>query len=313
MAGMHVITPGLLTTVQDRGRWGWQSVGVSVSGAMDPRALRLSNAMVGNGADAAALEVTLEGPEVEFEDERRVAVCGAEFSLSIGGRVLPPAEPFAVHAGERLRFGSRGRGARAYLAVTGGFAVPPVFGSRATHVASGIGGHEGRALRSGDWVPLGLPARVGAHLGTRAKRLDLMLPDRYAHLRVVLGPQADRFSQGTLAQLTAGRYTVSINSDRIGYRLEGSTIDAAANWEPLSSPTVIGALQVPPDGRPILLMADRQSIGGYRTIATVIGADIGVAGQLAPGDSVSFDICSRKEALTALIAQERALMSCESP
>jgi antagonist of KipI len=310
-ARVRVITAGLLTTVQDLGRWGWQSSGVSVSGPMDPRALRLSNALVGNGPDAAVLEITLAGPELEFDEGRTVAVCGAEFALYAGPREVPLARAVSIRSGDRLRFGPRVRGARAYLAVEGGFAVPSVLGSRATHAASRLGGHEGRALVAGDVLPIGSRRSRPAALH-RGDPEPLELPGGHARLRVLPGRQDRRFPPRALAQLQSAPFTVRQESNRMGYRLAGPRVDSDAKRELLSSPTVLGALQVPPDGHPILLMADRQPTGGYPTIATVIGADIGLAGQLTPGDRVWFEVCTPREALAALVAQERRLMRAEA-
>jgi antagonist of KipI len=284
---------------------------------MDPRALRLSNALVGNDAEAAALEVTLIGPEVEFEDERTVAVCGAEFDLSVDRRMRTSATAFTLYAGDRMRFGARRRGARAYLAVNGGFDVPSVLGSRSTHAASRIGGYDGRPLATGDVVPLGQPTQGACRSASTHGGLGLevgmeLLPDRCARLRVLPGPQGDGFPDRALAQLQSAPFVVRPESNRMGYRLKGPLLDIARGHDRLSSPTVLGALQVPLDGQPILLMADRQATGGYLTLATVISADIGWAGQLAPGDSVSFEVCTPREALSALIAQERTLMAVES-
>src|SRR6185503_11243782 len=155
MASVRVITPGMLTTIQDHGRWGWQDRGVPVGGPMDPRSHRLANTLAGNDTDAATLELTLVGPEAEFEDERIAAVTGADFDVTVDSRAMPVNAPFAVGAGSVLRFGSHRRGARAYLAIDGGIAVPAVLNSRATHLPSAMGGFEGRPLRAGDRLPLG--------------------------------------------------------------------------------------------------------------------------------------------------------------
>lgn len=311
MAALQVIEPGLLTSVQDRGRWGWQSHGLSVSGPMDPCALRLGNALVRNPPTAAALEVTLVGPSLLFDDVRTVAVCGAEFALTIGGRPVTVPTPWRVNAGETLCFGTRRRGARAYVAVGGGCAVREVFGSRATQLSARIGGHEGRALAVGDIIPLGIEAGAAAGEVCWSGQTVIRLPDGPTMLRVLPGPHHELFAAGALDALQAASFVVSGASNRMGYRLMGPPL-AAPEYELLSSPTVLGAVQVPPDGRPILLMAERQSTGGYPILATVIGADIGLAGQLAPGDAVSFQVCSRYEALGALIAQERLLMTAEA-
>lgn len=316
MAGLRVVKPGLLTTVQDRGRWGFQAAGVPVAGPMDPYSHRLANALVGNDADAATLEVTLIGPDLEFEDERVVAVVGAEFQLTLDGRTITCGLPFMVASGSRLRFEERRRGARAYVAIAGGIATAPVFGSRATHLISMMGGVEGRALRAGDRLPLGDPKRderrVGSLVPARTDSATLALPGGHASVRVLPGPQHEYFTLDALDALQSAPYTIGRDSDRMGFRLAGPPLTHARGADIISDATPLGAIQVPASGQPILLMADRQTAGGYPKIATVISADISIAGQLGPGDTIAFSVCSLREAVAALIAQERALMAVEA-
>jgi antagonist of KipI len=306
---VSVIKAGMLTTVQDTGRWGYQARGVPVAGPMDPVSHRLANALVGNGRFAALLEVTLIGPELEFDDERVVAMTGAQFELWLDGRPAPSGAPFMVCAGSRLRFGLRQLGARAYLAVSGGIAVPETLGSRATHLVSAMGGAGGRALMGGDRLPLGNPSPRGPALAPHDPIAPL--PDRHAILRVLPGPQADYFAPDSLDVLQSGPYTIGGNSDRMGFRLQGPRLIHARGADIISDATPLGVLQVPASGQPILLMADRQTTGGYPKIATVITADMAVAGQLAPNDTITFAVCTRADALKALIAQERVLMAVE--
>jgi antagonist of KipI len=304
----------MLTTVQDLGRWGFQSRGVPVAGPMDPVSHRLANALVGNDRDAALLEITLLGPELEFEDERVVAVAGAEFALTVDDKprsTVSALEAFLVGAGGRLRFGARNRGARAYLAVSGGIDVPKLLGSRATHVISSMGGFEGRAVRAGDRLPLGpIPpnARTGRAKGDRISTV----PDGPARVRVLPGPQADRFAADALDVLQSAPYVIEQNSDRMGFRLAGPILKHRLSADVISDATPLGVLQVPASGQPILLMADRQTTGGYAKIATAITADLAIAAQLAPGDTLSFVVSSPREALAALIAQEQSLLRVES-
>jgi antagonist of KipI len=305
-----VIKPGMLTTVQDRGRWGFQSSGVPVAGPMDPLSHRVANALVGNDADAATLEVTWLGPDLEFEDERVVAIAGADFSLTIEGRPMPSAAAFLVPAGARLRFGPRRSGARAYLAIAGGVAVPPVLGSRSTHVISAMGGMAGRSLRAGDRVPLG-PASAASAVGAIPPPPEA-LSDGIARLRVMAGPQHEYFTDDVFETLCSASYTVAANSDRMGFRLEGPRLVHKGSDDIISDATPLGVLQVPASGQPILLMADRQTTGGYPKVATLITADLTVAGQLAPGDRVAFEICSAGDAMAALITQEQAILRLEA-
>jgi len=315
VAFVHIVKPGLQTTIQDEGRWGLQSRGVPVAGPMDPSSYRVANALVRNDRNQATFEITLIGPEVEFEDERLVAVAGAEFALSLDGVDVPPNAAFVAGAGSRLRFGARVRGSRAYLAIAGGLAVTPVMGSRATHLVSRLGGLEGRALTAGDRLPLGDMNRAqtgrrnprpvsGAHL--------IGVTGPHAHVRLLPGPQRDYFSSDALDVLQSAPYSISKDSDRMGFRLEGPLLRHVRGADIISDATPLGVLQVPASGQPVLLMADRQTTGGYPKVATVITADIGIAGQLGPGDTISFSMCTPRDAFAALIAQERALTALEA-
>jgi antagonist of KipI len=314
MGVVHVVKPGMLTTIQDAGRWGFQSRGVPVAGPMDPYSHRVANALAGNTTDAATLEVTLLGPELEFDDERIVAIAGARFDVSIDGSPASMLEPFRTRPGSRLTFGRRVDGARAYVAISGGIATPSVLGSRATHLISAMGGVDGRALRAGDALPLGRhDARVkpqGPHVvrGSGPAPGDASAPVR---VRVLPGPQVEYFAADALVRLQSAPYIVSSKSDRMGFRLEGAVLPHARGADITSDATPLGVLQVPASGLPILLMADRQTTGGYPKIATVITADLAVAGQLGPGDALRFEVCSPREAMAALIRQERTLMALE--
>jgi antagonist of KipI len=307
---IHVLRPGLQTTVQDLGRWGFQAQGVPVAGPMDPFSHRLANALVGNSQNAATLEIALVGPEVEFDDHRTVAVTGAEFVVTRDADVVPHARPFVVAAGSRIRFGPRTSGARAYLAVDGGFDVPMLLGSRSTHVASRCGGWIGRALLRGDRIPLGLP------IGRRPRTpRQIGVDHTFAAagvVRVMSGPERDRFSDTSLDALQSAPYAIDRESDRMGFRLNGPLLTHARGADIISNATPIGSLQVPGSGQPVLLMADRQTTGGYPKIATVISADIGIAGQAAPGDQLTFRVCSAADAISALIAAERELLAIET-
>ena len=304
-ATIRVIRAGLQTTVQDLGRWGYQAVGVPVAGPMDPFSHRLANLLVDNAIDAATLEITLIGPELEFEAPSRIAVCGAEFDITAAGYPVPTGTSVDVAQGTRLQFGRRRAGARAYLAIAGGVQTPPVLQSRATHVVSAMGGLEGRALVAGDRIPI-----VPTALAVKVRRASgLTLPARgRALLRLLPGAQAAWFDATALRTLTSVSFRVSPRSNRMGYRLEGPPLARNRSEEPISEPLAFGAVQVPAAGEPILLMADRQTAGGYPKIASVIAADLPIAGQLAPGDFVEFAFCTRQEAAGALIARERPLL-----
>ncbi len=306
---LHIVKPGLLTTVQDLGRLGHQESGVPVAGPMDSFSHRLANQLVGNDRMAAALEITLIGPEVEVEGETTMAVSGAEFDVWCDGQQLTVGESFRLRAGQRLKFGRCRRGARAYLAVAGGIQTPPELGSRATHLVSRMGGLEGRALRAGDRLPI-LSTSAG---GPKRKAVGLTMPTGgRVRVRIMPGPQTDWFSSAVQRQLADVGFRLSPRSNRMGYRLQGPPLLRTREGELISEPVGIGAIQVPDAGEPILLMADRQTAGGYPKIGHVITADLPLAGQLAPGDSIQFEWCTRQEAIAALIARERHLLRVAS-
>lgn len=293
----------MLTTVQDLGRWGRQASGVPVAGPMDTYSHRLANQIVGNASTAAALEITLIGPELEATADLLCAVAGAEFAVTSGGHQVPPHTAFRVPAGSTVRFAERRRGARATLAVRGGIAVPAVFGSRSTSLLSRMGPFGGRPLAVRDVLPIGNERTFDA----AETCVPLPLPQGGARLRAIPGPHGAWFASGAADAFFSGRYTLTPSSNRMGYRLEGPGLTHAAGADVLSDATPVGSVQVPASGQPILLMADRQTTGGYPKIATVITADLPLAGQLAPGDWVEFVPCTRPAAIDALRAQERRL------
>jgi KipI family sensor histidine kinase inhibitor len=294
-----VLRPGLFTTVQDEGRWGEQASGVPVSGPLDASSHHRANRAVGNPRDAATLEATIVGPELRVEQPAWMAVAGADLQASVDGAAVIPGRPVRCGAGSIVRFGERRSGARAYIAFDGGFDVPRVLGSRATHVGAGLGGVHGRALRAGDELALGEGS------GGTPRAVDAPPnPSGGARLRVLPGPQDHAFSAEALHLLECTRFVVTPRSDRMGYRLSGASLPGRDGREMISDAAFTGGIQVPSSGDPILLVADRQTTGGYPQIATVITADLPLAGQLAPGDWVEFTRCSLDEALAALAAQE---------
>ena len=312
-----VITPGLQTTVQDLGRWGFQAQGVPVAGPMDPRSHRVANALVGNSRDAATLEVALIGPELSFDDERLVAVSGAVFDMTVDGNPVADHEAHPVKAGSHLCFGRRMSGARAYIAVSGGIDAPLTLGSRATHLVSRMGGINGRALRAGDRLPL---VRMGESSRSVSRTAAKAVCDHVevrpasgstCRVRVLAGPQEDRFVDDALEVLQSGPYSVGPTSDRMGFRLSGPSLRHRGPVDIISDATPFGTLQVPASGAPVLLAADRQTTGGYPKLATVITADLAVVGQTTPGDALVFEVCTERAALAALIAEERGLMALE--
>ena len=303
-----VLRPGLFTTIQDTGRWGHQASGVPVSGPMDRLSHRVANALVGNEPTAALLEATLAGPEIRIENGALIAVTGADLSARVDAEEIPLHRPIKCRSGAVLRFGERRSGARAYIAFGGGITVPSMLGSRATHTYCALGGLDGRAIAAGDRLPLGDERTPSSW---RVVSTPIKSVSGGARVRVIPGPQSDHFPPEALDVLQRTRFTVTSQSDRMGYRLTGETIPRVEGREMISDATFAGALQVPPSGDPILLMSDRQTSGGYPQIATVITADLPMAGQLAPGDWIEFEICTRYQAMAALIAQEGAILALQ--
>jgi antagonist of KipI len=290
MSRIRVVSPGLLTTVQDLGRFGWTHYGVSASGAADPLALRAANLIVGNAENAAAVEMTLSGGAFEFESDALIALTGSDF-----GAGLPLWTPVEIKAGQTVRCAATRSGARAYLAVRGGLDVPRTMGSASVHVMTGVGG---RPLRAGDLLPIGNAALRRPRGGS---------PPPFANsepLRVTAGPQAERFA----GELYAAAYVVSEESNRMGLRLRGPAIPSPAGGM-LTEGTPLGAIQVPPDGQPIILFVEHQTTGGYAKPANVISADFWRLGQLRPRDQVEFELVTIEEALDLLRDQEQWLYS----
>jgi len=298
---LRVLRPGILMTVQDEGRHGYQHLGLCPGGAMDPVALTLANALVGNALDEAALEITVLGPDLEFGADTMVALCGAEFEASI-----PLNRPVLVEAGRLVHIGRAMRGARGYLAVAGGLPTEPVLGSRSTYLPGGFGGHEGRTMRRGDAIPL--VANVAALSLERFQRLKgksgrsvrwwappLTAPDREPILlHVIEGEHYGRFEAAAQRAFLDTIWSVGSESNRMGFRLGGAPLarPAPGESEILSGPTCLGTVQVPASGQPIVLMADHQTTGGYPRIAEIAHADVPRLAQLAPGGRLHFARCS---------------------
>ena len=300
-----VLRPGLFTTIQDRGRWGHQASGVPVGGALDRFSHGVANAIVGNDIDAATLEVTLVGPEIRVESDAVMAIAGANLDARLDGTAVVMNAPVACRAGSVLRFGERRAGSRAYVAFDGGIDVPPVLGSRSTSALCSLGGVDGRAIIAGDQLPLG--TRTSPR-GMRGVDLPPVAAGG-ARLRVLPGPQHEFFPEDAIEQMRRARFIITPRSDRMGYRLDGAPLQRLDGREMISDATLVGGIQVPSSGEPIMLMADRQTTGGYPQIATVITADLPLAGQLGPGDWVEFEPCTRREAIAALVAQEGKLLA----
>ena len=306
---LRVLEPGLFTAVQDLGRTGYQRLGIPVSGALDPVALRVANVVVGNPQDTAGLKIALIGPMLEvLADSVRVALCGGGSVLTIENgdgepRRVKALESVTLVRGARFRIATIEGTAVAYLAVAGGFDLPPFMGSLSTYVRGGFGGLDGRALRKNDTLPL---ARAAA-----PDRGDLQLegmelsPARI--VRVMPGPQDDWFTPDAMATFLSCDYVVTRDADRMGLRLDGPRLTHAKGANIVSDAIAPGAIQVPGNGLPIVLLADRQATGGYPKIATVISADLPALGRVSPGARLRFEAVTLEDAEAARLHLEARL------
>ncbi|GAA3413228.1 biotin-dependent carboxyltransferase family protein [Paenibacillus hodogayensis] len=315
--------PGLLTTVQDLGRFGAQKYGVIVSGAVDRQALRIANLLVGNEEGEAGLEMTIIGPELVFERTVLISICGADLSPTLDGKPVPLWKTILAPQGSCLKFGKIRQGCRAYLAVGGGLDVPAELNSRSTYLRAQIGGFLGRALVEGDRIPIGAPS-------SSAKRLLLLLnkqtdEDGFAvspwsvtydliprycpdpTVQVIAGQEYDLFDEESIYRFFHDPFTVLPQSDRMGYRFKGSSLALKEKQEMISSAVTFGTVQVPADGNPIVLMADHQTTGGYPKLAQVISTDLPLLAQVNLGGKVRFQLVSLRAAQRKYVAQQLAM------
>ncbi|WP_343044681.1 5-oxoprolinase subunit PxpB [Saccharibacillus qingshengii] len=332
-----VLKPGLLTTLQDLGRPGYQQYGVTAGGAMDGYALRTANLLAGNAESEAALEITLTGPGLRFERESRIALTGADLAPSIGGEPLPMWRPVVVRAGAVLEFGTAVQGCRAYLALAGGFGAPEEMGSRSTDLRAGLGGLEGRALRAGDVLQVRTSPAAARSASGGIVPLRGIGPEadfaaaawHVAHgyiagladwagfpaaaaassiaVRFTRGTHFARFDEASRAALLDSAFGVTPQSDRMGCRLSGPALALAHPLELISEAVAPGTVQVPPDGGPIVLTADRQTTGGYPRIAQIAAVDLRIVAQLRPGQTIRFVEISLEEAERLYMEREREL------
>ena len=319
---IEVERPGLLTTIQDLGRHGRQHLGVPVNGVMDEVSHRLANLLVGNDENEATLELTLNGPTLRFTQDAVIAICGAAMGGAVGREPLPWWRPIRVPAGARVVFGRPPIGCRAYLAIAGGFDIPMVLGSRSTALMGAYGGFHGRALKKGDvlvprspheantarWVRLLSRSHHGiAYPNWSVSRARMPYRISPQPVRIVPGRHWQSFAVAVREALTEGQYKVGLDSDRMGYRLAGPMLEARRSHDVLSEGVVMGAMQVPPGGQPIVLMADHQTAGGYPVIAVVAGVDLPVMGQIPPNEVLQFKLITPEEGYAASAQREQQL------
>jgi len=307
MSFIQVLAPGLLTTVQDLGRQGFGTMGVSPSGAADALSLRIGNLLVGNPAHAAALEMTLLGGAFQFPQGGVLALTGSDFGATLDEKPVELWTSFEARPGQILRLGPTRSGARCYLCVRGGILVKDFLGSASTHLLSGLGGHEGRALRKGDELKIGELSTSFRKRTLARKALERLRPRKV--LRVTPGPQSDWFPASAQQTFYANTYRVAEESNRMGLRLDGPPIPEGAHGEMISEGVSLGAIQIAAGGLPIILFVEQQTTGGYAKIANVISTDLASLGQLRPRDEIRFERVHWETARALLIEQEKLLAS----
>jgi antagonist of KipI len=320
---INVIKPGLLTTIQDLGRYGYQKYGVIVSGSMDPLAHKISNLLVGNDVNESTLEITLMGPVLEFKETTLISICGGDLSPTIDGKPVPLRRSLLIKAGSVLKFGGCTNGCRSYLAVAGGFSVKTVMNSKSTYVRAGIGGLNGRPLQAGDVLQAGTIHKESANM------IDYLIPYLADHdfteidwsissefissyqqkqaIRVIPGTEYELFSEESRGQFVNQPFKVSSQSDRMGYRLEGPSLHLEEEFNMISEAVVFGTIQVPSNGQPIILLADRQTTGGYPRMGYIASVDLPLIAQTKPGGEVTFTMISHEQAQELYIDRERQL------
>ncbi|KGK89360.1 biotin-dependent carboxyltransferase family protein [Clostridium sp. HMP27] len=289
MGEIKIKNPGLLTLIQDNGRYGYQQFGVPVSGVMDGFSHRIANILVGNNENEALLEVTILGPEIEIMNGSLIAITGGDLSPFLNGKPIPMWESIRIKKGDILGFGQIKNGCRSYIAFAGGIQVKKVMGSGSTYVKARIGGLNGGNLKSGDIIKIG---NLEDNLTSTKYR---KLPNKYIptysnniEVRVILGPQDDYFTEKGMEKFLSSEYKVTNECDRMGYRLEGEAIEHTNGGDIISDGINFGAIQIPSHGQPIIMMADRQTAGGYTKIANIISIDLPKIAQAKPGDCITF-------------------------
>jgi len=325
---IKVLQPGLLTSMQDLGRYGYQKHGVIVSGAMDTYSLRIANLLVGNQEGEGALEMALLGPSLQIEKDSLLAITGGNLSPTVNGKTVPMWRPVYIKKGSVLQFGACKSGCRSYLAIAGGYDILEVMGSKSTYLRAGIGGFQGRALQRGDVLEVKSPE--GASLERveyfkRKKSPESFVPASWyagrkpipqtlclTTIRITRGLQFKYFTSESKSQLLNDSFQVATQSDRMGYRLSGVTLQLEEPLEMISEAVALGTIQVPPDGNPIILLADRQTVGGYPKIGQVALVDVPILAQVRPGAAIRFQEIELEEAERLYIARENYIQELET-
>lgn len=307
MSKVKIINPGFLTTIQDMGRTGYQKYGVPVAGAMDIWSMELANILVGNHKNEGVLEITITGPIIEFNDNEVIALTGALFDIYVNNKKVEMNKTIYVTKGDILRINRASNGTRAYLSFAGGFKIAKVMGSKSTYLRSGLGGFKGRKLKAGDILEIN-KEKNNKYLGVREIPKSLLINyGNEARLRVIMGPEHNRFTKKGIKTFFNREYILSNQCDRMGYRLCGEKIEHVNGADIISSGITLGAVQVPSNGEPIIMMADRQTTGGYPRIANVITVDIPILAQLKAGDKVRFEKIGINESHYLIYEKEKII------
>ncbi len=320
---INVKKPGLLTTIQDLGRYGYQKYGVIVSGSMDPLAHKISNRLVGNNENEATLEITLMGPVLQFQETTLISICGGDLSPTIDGKPVPLRRSLLIKAGSVLKFGASRNGCRSYLAIAGGFNVPTVMNSKSTYVRAGIGGMNGRSLQEGDTLEAGPLKKESENIieyllpyleDSDFTEIDWSISSEFISsyqqkqaIRVIPGTEYDLFSSESRENFINKPFKVSAQSDRMGYRLEGPSLHLEEAFNMISEAVVFGTIQVPSNGKPIILLADRQTTGGYPRIGYIASVDLPLIAQTKPGEELTFTMVTQEKAQELYIDREKQL------
>lgn len=318
-----VLNPGLLTTIQDFGRYGYQKYGVIVSGAMDTYAMRLSNIIVGNDEKEGVLEITMVGPTLQLKKGTLFSITGAFLSPTINNEAVPLGRPIYINEDCILKFGVCKSGCRSYLAVAGGFDIPLVMNSKSTYLRAEFGGFKGRALKKNDVLNLGKRSTLSHKIIDKIKEYKskkdftsakwyvksyYVEPFERSIIRVFEDRQFNKISHKSISEFFSEEFSVDSKSDRMGYKLKGPKIELKEKFEMISEEVSVGTIQIPPDGNPIILLADKQTAGGYPKIAHIASVDIQKIVQLKPKDKLIFEKISLKEAENLLLRREKYLM-----
>jgi|AntAceMinimDraft_16_1070373.scaffolds.fasta_scaffold04348_3 biotin-dependent carboxylase-like uncharacterized protein len=308
MEGFKVIKSGVFDTIQDLGRYGYQQFGMPVSGAMDSYALRIGNRIIGNKENEAGIEISTPGLSLRALNETAIVLTGANITFTINDNFAPMWETLAIKKGDTISFNKIQSGCRTYLLVAGGIDVPSVLGSKSTYTRAKIGGQNGRPLKKSDIIYISNPKQKLQDI-INGKVVSINIPDYHEEneIRVILGPQDDYFSETSLSTFLNSFYEITVYSDRMGYRLKGPKIESKNGSDIITDGIPPGSIQVPRNGMPIVMLADRQTTGGYAKIATVISVDIDKFAQIKPGNKIRFRKVDLEEAHRLLLEREEKI------